>query len=776
MKVNMPVTNNEIVMKPGTILVTRTDLKGIITFANDAFVEISGYSRDELIGESHNIVRHPDMPAGAYAEMWNTIKKGNPWHRLVKNRAKNGDYYWVSANVTPIFQNASVVGYMSVRHPPSRDEINEADKLYRAISANQATLHSTGKTAFFKKIKEISLGKKLAIASTFLAAPNAFLMTQFFNAGDFGLLSVIAGSTVLGAICISAISSNTSDLIEKSISELYRLGANKFGKPLDLRRDDHFGDLFRAIYATGVKLGSDLGDSRQAAADSLRIIQGLENVQSSVLIANANLEIIFVNSAAKKLFTKAEKDINKEIPNFKADKLLGSNIDIFHKQPAYQQGVLKNLDESISSELELAGRSLHVIAKPVISANGERIGYVAEWQDRTQEKQVEREIQDLVNSVKAGELSARIGLEGKDGFLKSLSVNINGLTDVIENVFGEINKVIEKMANGDLTDAIQADYQGTYAECKDNINNAMTKISELIVQIHEAAAFVNNSSQEMASGNNNLSHRVEQQAASLEETAASMHELSSTVKNNSENTVQATKVVQAATQLAQKGGDVVNSAITAMQEINESSNRIAEIIGVIDEIAFQTNLLALNASVEAARAGEQGRGFSVVATEVRNLAQRSATAAAQSSDLIQNSVQKVRSGTAFVNETGAALMEIVDSIAKVGDIVGQITASSGEQAQGISQVNQAIAQMDDITQQNAALAEEAAAGSMAMSDQSARMTKLLDFFSVGKKSRSANHKAVASKPAAIASQSNKSIVSKPVTSLVNSIGDDWEEF
>jgi methyl-accepting chemotaxis protein len=775
MKVNMPVTNNEIVMRPETILVTRTDLKGVITFANDAFVEISGFSREELVGASHNIVRHPDMPSGAYEEMWNTIRKGNPWHRLVKNRAKNGDYYWVSANVTPMFQNGSIVGYMSVRHSPSRDEINEADKLYRAISANQATLHSTGKAAFFKKIKEISLGKKLAIASTFLAAPNAFLMTQFFNAGDFGLLSAVAGSTALGIIFISAVSNNTGDLIEQSIAELYRLGANKFGKPLDLRRDDYFGDLFRAIYATGVKLGSDLGDSRQASADALRIIRGLENVQSSVLITNSNLEIIFVNTAAKELFTKAEKDIRKEIPNFKADKLLGTNIDLFHKEPSYQRDLLKNLHNSITSELELAGRSLKVIAQPVISDKGERIGYVAEWQDRTQEKQIEREIEDLVNSVKVGQLSARIDLAGKEGFTELLSISINGLTDVIENAFNDINNVIRKMADGDLTDTIQSDYQGTYAECKDNINNAMHKISELIVQIHEASAFVNNSSQEMASGNNNLSQRVEQQAASLEQTATSMHKLSSAVKSNAENTNQAAKVVQSATQLAQKGGDVVQSAILAMQEINESSNRIAEIIGVIDEIAFQTNLLALNASVEAARAGEQGRGFSVVATEVRNLAQRSANAAAQSSELIQNSVQKVRSGTAFVNETGAALMEIVDSIAQVGEIVGQITASSREQSAGISQVNNAIAQMDDITQQNAALAEEAAAGSMAMSDQSAKMTKLLDFFRVSKNLNAVRQKTVTSMSKNTVSAVTPKAITKPMPSSSQK-SDDWEEF
>jgi methyl-accepting chemotaxis protein len=369
-------------------------------------------------------------------------------------------------------------------------------------------------------------------------------------------------------------------------------------------------------------------------------------------------------------------------------------------------------------------------------------------------------------------LSARIQLENKEGFMKSLSVNINELTDVIENVFRDINTLIEQMANGDLTNSIHADYQGIYAQCRDNINDAIAKISQFIVEIRETADFVNDSSQEMASGNNNLSHRVEQQAASLEETAASMHELSSTVKSNADNTNEAAKVVQSATQLAAKGGDVVKSAISAMQEINESSNKIAEIISVIDEIAFQTNLLALNASVEAARAGEQGRGFSVVATEVRNLAQRSANAAQQSSDLIQNSVQKVRAGTAYVNETGAALMEIVDSILQVGEIVSHITASSNEQSAGIGQVNQAIAQMDDITQQNAALAEEAAASSMAMSDQSAKMTQLLSFFKV-------NGKAPPPKAMPIQQSSSKLVEKAKVAApsvASPALSDEWEEF
>jgi methyl-accepting chemotaxis protein len=772
MKMNMPVTNNEIVMKAGTILVTRTDLNGVITFANDVFVEISGYSREELLGSSHNIVRHPDMPSVVYEEMWKTLKKGNPWHRVIKNRTKAGDYYWVSANVMPVFENSQVVSYMSVRHAPARNEVDSADRLYRQVNANQATLGSSGISALYKSIQEISLAKKLTFASALLLAPNAYLMYDAFNNTNYGLLAATASAVIFSAIIVRNVVKDVDNSLEDSIEKLYQLSSNKFGKRLNLRLDNQFGDLYRAIYATGVKLGDDLAQVKQANAESLRIIRGLENVQSSVLIANSNLEIIFVNQAAKKLFSNAENDIRKQIPNFRADRLLGTNIDAFHKNPSHQRNLLANLHDSISSTLILAGRTLQVIAKPVIAENGERIGYVAEWQDKTLETQIERDIENLVNSVKMGDLSARIHLGDKEGFVKSLSVNINELADVIESVFKDINRVIEQMAGGDLTNSIHADYQGVYAQCKDNINDAISKISQFIVQIRETADFVNSSSQEMASGNNNLSNRVEKQASSLEETATSMNKLSKAVKSNADNTKQASDVVQAATKLAEKGGGVVKSAIMAMQEINESSNKIAEIIGVIDEIAFQTNLLALNASVEAARAGEQGRGFSVVATEVRNLAQRSANAAAQSSELIQNSVQKVRSGTAFVNETGAALMEIVDSIIKVGDIVGEITTSSHEQSAGIGQVNQNVAQMDDITQQNAALAEQAAASSMAMSEQSAKMTHLLDFFKVGGKSSSSG---MCIAPAVSKSPAAKKSAAQPVSSTSRS-SDDWEEF
>lgn len=736
MKINMPVTNQEIQMKKGGLLVTRTDLRGIITYVNDEFVNISGYTREELIGADHNIVRHPDMPQAAFEDLWMTLKAMRPWNGVVKNRTKSGDHYWVDANAMPVFKNGKVHEYLSVRRAPSRDKIEKAERLYKQLSAKQATIRPTGLAAMVKSVKEMDVWKKMAVALAVLLIPLFSLMYQLFEAQDYLLLAGTAVSFVLAsAIGFSVINSLTSTL-NKTIGIFYRLAEKKFGNVQDLARNDLIGDFLRGLYTMEVNLSLDLSLAREDAAKARRINQALDNVQSGVMVADTNLEIIYVNDSVERMFKAAEQDIRKQLPDFAADKLMGSNIDIFHKEPAHQRRLLANLKEAYSSELLIAGQHMQVIASPVINDEGEHIGFVAEWQNKTHEVLIEQEIGQLVQDVKTGDLSTRINMDDKQGFAKTLSSGINELTDVIESAFNDINRVMQSMSQGDLTSTITNDYQGVYAECKNNINGTLAKLSEFIIQVRDAADFIDSSSQEMSSGNNNLSSRAEQQAASLEQTAASMEELASTVRNNADNTQQANRVVESASQLAQKGGEVVKSAIGAMQEINDSSNKIAEIISVIDEIAFQTNLLALNASVEAARAGEQGRGFSVVATEVRNLAQRSATAAKQSHDMIQNSLQKVRAGTAFVNETGAALTEIVNSVGEVGEIVSQIASASAEQTLGIDQVNQAVAQMDEMTQQNAALAEQAAAGSIAMSEQSTHMTKLLSFFKVSTKDAS----------------------------------------
>jgi len=726
----MPVTDNEVMMREGTILVTRTNLKGIITYANDAFVEISGFSYNELVGKNHNMVRHPDMPAVAFQDLWQSVKALRPWTKLVKNRTKAGDYYWVEANVTPVYKNGIPIEYLSVRYAPSRAQVNEAEALYRDLNASRATtIRPTGLAKVVKAIKEMSANKKAGLVAGAFLLPNVFLMKQFFDTQQMLPLAIVALLSTLALVLGYRLLRDVMGSLVNATNMCYQMTDDNFRNKIDIDRNDLVGDFNRALYGMQVKLNADMAYMKQIGGESMRIKQALDNVSSCVMVANTNLEIIYMNDTVKSMFKNAEKDIQQQLPNFDADKLLGANIDQFHKNPAHQRGMVPNLQGTLRSELVIGSRHMNFVANPVLDEGGSRIGTVVEWLDRTLEVKIEKEIEHLVEGVKAGNLSGRIEMADKNGFFEKLSQGINDLTDGIEGVFSDINHSMQSMANGDLSNRMTNDYDGVYDDCKNSINATIDKLADIVGQIRESADFINNASQEIASGNNNLSERVETQASSLQETASSMEELTSTVKNNADNAQQANQVASNARELAEKGGTVVTSAVNAMAEINESSNKIAEIIGVIDEIAFQTNLLALNASVEAARAGEQGRGFSVVATEVRNLAQRSATAARESKELIQTSIQRVRAGTEFVNETGGALTEIVGGVKKVGDIISEIAAASIEQSQGIEQVNQAVSQMDEITQQNAALAEEASAASVSMSDQSTNMTNLLQFFS-----------------------------------------------
>ena len=357
---------------------------------------------------------------------------------------------------------------------------------------------------------------------------------------------------------------------------------------------------------------------------------------------------------------------------------------------------------------------------------------------------IEGDIQAIVDSAKAGDLDRRIDLEGKDGFFRELSTGINELLETLSAVFGDIAGVMGTIAKGDLTQAMSGDYSGMFAEVKNDIDSTRDNLVDVVSKLRESADQVSTASEEIAAGNNSLSSRTEQQASALEETASSMEELTSTVRNNADNSQQANQVAATAQQAAERGGEVVGNAVDAMEEINVASSKIAEIISVIDEIAFQTNLLALNASVEAARAGEQGRGFAVVATEVRNLAGRSATAAKEIKELIQDSVEKVKVGAALVSESGETLGEIVDGVMKVGDIISEIAAASQEQSAGIDQINQAVTSMDELTQQNAALAEETSAAAASMTDKARDMSGMMGFFTVpgGGTSNVVAHKAV----------------------------------
>ena len=336
----------------------------------------------------------------------------------------------------------------------------------------------------------------------------------------------------------------------------------------------------------------------------------------------------------------------------------------------------------------------------------------------------------IVQSAVAGDFSKRVALDGKTGLVLNVGTAINSLCDNVAKALNDLIEMLSALAEGNLSQRITAEYQGDFAELKNNANTAAERIGQIVGQIKQSAREVSDASAEISSSTTDLSQRTEEQAASLEETSASMEEIAATVKKNAENAQQANQSTAKARDVADRGGEVVAKAVAAMAQIEASSGKISDIIGVIDEIARQTNLLALNAAVEAARAGDAGRGFAVVASEVRTLAQRSSQAAKDIKDLITNSNGQVRSGVELVNKAGEALGEIVESIKEVADLVSNIAGASIEQSTGVEEVNRALNQMDEVTQQNSALVEENAATAKTLEHQAKNMDERVSFFQI----------------------------------------------
>jgi methyl-accepting chemotaxis protein len=387
------------------------------------------------------------------------------------------------------------------------------------------------------------------------------------------------------------------------------------------------------------------------------------------------------------------------------------------------------------------GREVWIQASynPIFDANGKPFKVVKYATDVTSQVVLAQmmqtavlETQEAVKSALAGDLTRQIPLQGKSGQIEALCRSVNELLGTMSGLIGEVNAVVERGKQRDLTGRIDTQGKlGAFATLSTGINALLENMMAVVQQIKAAASEVQTGAEEISKGNINLSQRTEEQASSLEETASSMEQMTSTVKQTADNAGQANQLAMAARQQAEKGGAVVGSAVASMGGINAASKKIADIISVIDEIAFQTNLLALNAAVEAARAGEQGRGFAVVATEVRNLAGRSATAAKEIKALIQDSVAKVDEGSKLVDASGRTLEEIVTAVKKVTDIVADISAASREQSSGIEQVNKAVMQMDETTQQNAALVEQAAAASQAIVEQAQALNEIIARYRVG---------------------------------------------
>jgi len=387
------------------------------------------------------------------------------------------------------------------------------------------------------------------------------------------------------------------------------------------------------------------------------------------------------------------------------------------------------------------GREVWIQAtyNPILDARGKPCKVVKFASDVTaqvnlaqQMQNVVAQTQDVIKSVNGGDLSRRVDTSSASGEMLKMAEAVNLLLVTVTQMFGEVQEVIAAATEGDLSRRVGMGAKtGDLRKMAESVNALLESVATIVSDVKGASAEVLSGAEEISQGTLDLQERTEQQSSSLQQTASSMEEMTQTVKQNADNAGQANQLATAARDQAEKGGAVVGMAVDAMAKINDASKRIADIIGVIDEIAFQTNLLALNAAVEAARAGEQGRGFAVVATEVRSLAGRSATAAKEIKELIQDSVRKVGDGSKLVTQSGQTLGQIVTSVKKVSDIVAEIAAASREQSAGIEQVNQAVMQMDEMTQQNAALVEQATAASQSMAEQARRLAALMDRYNSG---------------------------------------------
>lgn len=558
-----------------------------------------------------------------------------------------------------------------------------------------------------------------------------------------GVLLASGGMIALAALMAFVILRRVNRSIVAAADALDRIAAGHFDVALKAESNDEIGHLIGRLDDMQGQLRARLEQERRIANENLRIKVALDVTSNNVMVADLDGKIIYCNGAVVEMMRRAESDIRKELPNFRADGILGSNIDIYHKRPAEQRNLLAGLQQSHSSRITIGGRHFSLIASPIINREGERLGIAVEWRDRTAEVLMERDVAEIIQAASAGDFSKRLDAGRMTGFFKQLGEGINTLLQVNSQALTDIGAMLTRLSEGDLTQTITTDYQGQLGQVKDDANRTVVQLREIVESIKLATEAIDTAAKEIASGNHDLSSRTEEQASSLEETASSMEELTGTVKQNADNARRANELAGSAERIAVKGGEVVGQVVETMGAIHRASSKIADIIGVIDGIAFQTNILALNAAVEAARAGEQGRGFAVVATEVRNLAQRSAAAAKEIKGLISDSVSKVEAGSQLVDQAGGTMDEVVASIKRVAKIMTDISDAGREQTTGIEQVSLAVSQMDEMTQQNAALVEQAAAAAESLEEQAHHLVQAVATFRVGNQERPAPAKSVA---------------------------------
>lgn len=729
MRTNLPVTGGAIELDDADILVSATDTRGVIRMVNRDFVRISGFSEDELLGQPHNLVRHPDMPPQVFADLWRTLQAGRPWEGIIKNRAKDGDHYWVRANVAPVHEDGQLTGYMSVRRRVGARDIARAERAYAAFRSGRSDglRLQVGRVGRRDRLKELnplwrlSLRQRLVLAALGTTAAGAGLAwLAGTGAGAQATWLAVAALGAFSLYCAWWLSRDVVDRLEGAVGHFRRIASGHYDDHIPIDRNDEIGRVMQGLKSMQVRLGFEVIESRRRARSTARIQRALDVAPASVLVANHELRVVHANQAARDLLARIAGDVRDTVAGFDPDHLAGVDLAALLAGTGMDRAALQALEGTRAHRLRLGSRNLDLTVTPVLE-DGAQIGVVTELRDRTEALAMQDEVAEVLRAAAAGDFSRRIRVDDKHGFLRVIAGNIDQLLQATSHSLEAMQQVLSAIAGGDLTRRIDSDMQGVFGRMKDSTNQTVDQLSAIVSGIQGGARGIDAAAARIASGNADLSRRTEEQAAALQETAASLESLTATVRQTAGNALQASELARGTAQAARHGGELTARVVDTMGDIDAASRRIEDIIGVIDGIAFQTNILALNAAVEAARAGEQGRGFAVVASEVRSLAQRSAGAAREIKDLVETSVHTVGNGTRLVGEAGGAINEIVAGVQQVAGLIAEISSAAQEQSTGIGQVNQAISQMDEGTQHNAELVEHARRAANELERQSGQL-------------------------------------------------------
>lgn len=679
------------------------DNSGKVIYANQECLDLLDQSATVIVGKALSDIF---LPASSHvpSEFKKHLRDGAPWRTTCL--LKQDSTKKLSLLLTPHYSQGKRLGSFGQLMPAHQVPTNQISSIWQRLPLMPTLIGASGLAVMALWWLHLSAAESSNLQTGIVVAVSALLLSIPFLVSQLLIKPI---ESLRQAVHQKQLFPNTPMAMMEPATE-----------PLK-EFDDSLLAFIQSEAVRNLQRHSDSGANEQMR-------QGLECVSSCLMMVNEQFDIVYLNQSVRSLLKKHEPRIQSVLPHFVCDRLVGTNIDTFHKNPHHQRSLLSALNAAYRSEIQIADLTFTLTANAIRDAQGKRKGAVVEWHDRTDEVRVEREIQSVVQAVCAGQLSKRLTLNDKEGFSLTLCKEINAMVDSIADCFDDIAQTVNAMAHGDLTYHMQGEREGHFGHIQNNINQALQQFHETVSDITKASQFFQRNSEEIAQGNGDLSDRTEKQAATLQATAASMEQLSSTIHSNADAAQQANELASASTHTAQKGEEILTDTIAAMQDIEHSSQRIAEIVGLIDTIAFQTHMLALNASVEAAKAGEHGSGFAVVATEVRSLASRSAEAAHEIKALVSAGVDKAHVGSDLVHRSGESLTQILSHVSQVDQLMSEIANASAEQSQGATQVSAAICEIDDMTQKNSALAELITKASDSASQKAQMLAERISFF------------------------------------------------